>query len=380
MSLAMFGTITISRAALEHNARMLKALVAPSSVAFVVKANAYGHGLVATASAVATLADAFCVYALEEAVALYEAGIRTPIHILGPVASCDLALAYRIGAAISLWSTGAYVRDVARVARGQALPYPIHAKLNTGLNRLGLPPEHAASAIAAYLDDPRLVVRGIFSHLASAEEVNSSYTRQQTETFTTALAPLRPLFHTLPLPPRLHLAASAAGMLWPETRFDVVRFGIALYGLWPSPATREAMENRGLLLQPALTLRCPLVAVRQLAMGDAVGYGMTFHAPRAMRIGILPMGYADGLPRLLSNRGVFLLDGRRCPILGRIAMNMTVIDLSAVPTAQVGAVVTLIGHDAEEYIGADDWAEWVESINYEIVTRLPQHVPRILAV
>ena len=173
-----------------------------------------------------------------------------------------------------------------------------------------------------------------------------------------------------------HIAASAAAMLWPQSRLDIARFGIALYGLWPSEQTRAAMGESGIALRPALAYRSQLVVTREIEAGEAVGYGCTFHAPRAMRIGVLPLGYADGIPRLLSGNGSFLIDGARCAILGRIAMNTTVLDLSHAPAAGVGATVTLIGRDGSEEIAADDWARWAQTISYEIVTRLPDTLPR----
>ena len=165
-------------------------------------------------------------------------------------------------------------------------------------------------------------------------------------------------------------------MLWPRTHLDMVRVGIALYGLWPSHQTREAMGARALDLRPALSYRSTIVVTRTISAGASVGYGGSFHAPREMRIGVVPAGYADGLPRLLSNRGAFVVDGALCPIVGRVAMNMTEIDLSAAPNARVGSVVTMIGRDGDATVTADDWAAWSETINYEIVTRLPRELSR----
>jgi alanine racemase len=174
-----------------------------------------------------------------------------------------------------------------------------------------------------------------------------------------------------------HIAASAAAMLWPQTRLDMVRFGIALYGLWPSPQTREAMHENPLELRPALEYHSKLVVVRDVNAGASVGYGGSFHAPHDMRIGVVPAGYADGVPRLLSNRGAFAVDGTLCPIVGRVAMNMTLLDLTNAPNARAGSTVTLIGRDHGVEVSADDWAQWAETINYEIVTRLPTELPRV---
>ena len=165
-------------------------------------------------------------------------------------------------------------------------------------------------------------------------------------------------------------------MLWPQTRLDMARLGIALYGLMPSPQTREAMSAAPLDLRPALSYRSQIVVVRTIAAGASVGYGGSFHAPRDMRIGVVPAGYADGVPRALSNRGAFVVDGAICPIVGRVAMNMTEIDLTLAPSARVGSTVTLIGRDGDATVSADDWATWADTINYEIVTRLPSDLRR----
>lgn len=174
-----------------------------------------------------------------------------------------------------------------------------------------------------------------------------------------------------------HIAASAAAMLWPKTRLDMARIGIALYGLWPSPQTRIAMNGAKFELEPALSFTTRLAVVREVEAGTPIGYGCTYHAPKATRIGVVPLGYADGIPRLLSNRGAFVAGGARCPIVGRVCMNMTMIDLAGAPQVKPGDPVTLIGSEGAASVTADDWGDWAETINYEIVTRLPEHLTRI---
>ncbi|MBV9403100.1 MAG: alanine racemase [Candidatus Eremiobacteraeota bacterium] len=371
----MQGKLQIDVGALRENARQLHALVDPTAIAFAVKSNAYGHGLEETALAIEPAAVRFCVYGVDEAVALRAGGIHKPILIMGPVAPSDLDAAVSAKAAIALWDTKSYVREVVSTARRRNARVPVHVKVNSGLNRLGLSPADAADAIEDYLRLAEIEIAGVFSHLASAEELDSPFTLTQLATFERSLAPVQGGLAKQTRAIR-HIAASAAAMLWPQTRLDMVRVGIALYGLWPSPATREAMEGSALTLTPALSYYSSLVDVRRLERGDPVGYGTTFHAPHAMKIGVVPAGYADGIPRLLSNRGAFIVRGARCPIVGRVAMNMTTIDLSAAPDAAPGDVVTLIGRDGDAAVSADDWAVWAETINYEIVTRLPSELPR----
>lgn len=372
----MIGTLRISLAALRHNAEVLRALVGPTHAAFVVKGNAYGHGAVDTALAIEGSAVKLCVYSIDEAVQLRDGGVTASILILGPIPPAELETAMEIGAGVALWDTGHYVRQLASAAKQRHMRARAHIKINTGLNRLGIASDSLADAVEDYVQMHDLEIAGIFSHLAAAEELDSPYTMQQLDRFNRAYASAEPILAAHGALPIRHIAASAAAMLWPQTRLDMSRFGIALYGLWPSPQTREAMNGGKVPLQPVLSYVTELVAVQQIAAGEPVGYGTTFHAPRSMQVGVIPLGYADGIPRALSNKGAVLVSGARCPIVGRVAMNMCFVDLSHAPNAHAGSTVTLIGRDGEAEVSADDWADWSDTINYEIVTRLPEHLSR----
>jgi alanine racemase len=372
----MIGKLHVSLGALRNNAQVLRDLVGAHNAAFVVKSNAYGHGLVETALAVEPYASRICVYAAEEGLALRDGGVTAKVLVLGPVPPELLVDAMAAKLELALWDTKEFARRLSVAAHKRQTTAQVHLKVNTGLNRLGFEPHELVDAIEEYFHMPQIHIEGIFSHLASAEELDSPYTMHQLEVFERALATAKPLLDSRDLAPVRHIAASAAAMLWPQTRLDMSRFGIALYGLWPSPQTRDAMADSGVVLQPALSYTSELVVTRTIAAGAPVGYGATFHAPRDMRIGVVPAGYADGVPRALSNRGAFLVDGALCPIVGRVAMNVTEIDLSAAPDAHVGSSVTLLGQDGDTYVGADRWAAWCDTINYEIVARLPSELPR----
>ncbi len=268
------------------------------------------------------------------------------------------------------------MRHLAAAAKRGHSVVPVHVKVNTDLNRLGIAPRDVPAALEAMTQLPEIAPVGIFSHLASAEEIDAPYTTRQLAAFDEALSEAAPLLEREATSPLRHIAASAAAMLWPQTRLDMVRFGIAVYGLSPSTQTTQALQSRPVDLTPALSYHCGLVVVRTVEAGAAIGYGGSFHAPREMRIGVVAAGYADGIPRLLSNRGAFCVDAALCPIVGRVAMNLTQIDLTNAPNAGVGSKVTLIGRDGDVSVTADDWAQWAETINYEIVTRLPSTLPR----
>lgn len=373
----MIGRIRVSLDAVAHNARALRDLAAPASAAFVVKANAYGHGIVQVAKTVEPFAQRLCVYSLDEAAVLRDAGITRPIFVMGPIQSADLEEAIARKAEIALWDTRSWLRAAAQAARKRNTRMPVHVKINTGTTRLGLEPRDAPDAIEDYARLPEIEIAGIFSHLAAAEELDSPFTLGQLEAFNRTVEAVDHALQSKGIRPLRHIAASAAAMLWPQTRLDMVRIGIALYGLWPSPQTRVAMNGAKFDLQPALSMDSALAAVRDVEAGTPIGYGGSYHAPKRTRIGVVPLGYADGIPRLLSNRGAFLAGGARCPIVGRVCMNMTMIDLAQAPCAKPGDQVTLLGRQGEAEVSADDWGEWAETINYEIVTRLPAELPRV---
>jgi alanine racemase len=373
----MIGNLRISLDALRANARALRAFVTPAKAAFVVKSNAYGHGLAAVAQAIEPYADRLCVYSIDEAIELRDADITAPIFVMGPVPSADLDEALARNLEIALWDTRSYLGDLVQAARRRRTRAPVHVKIDTGVTRLGLTPGEAPDAIEEYTRFSELEITGIFSHLAAAEELDSPFTTAQLERFESVLKRAQPAFHAKSIRPVRHIAASAAAMLWPQTRLDMVRIGIALYGLWPSAATCTAMNGDRLPLRPALSFSTRLVAARKVQAGTPVGYGNTYHTPKPTRIGVVPLGYADGIPRLLSNRGALVVQGARCPIVGRVCMNMTMIDLANAPAAKPGDRVTLIGSDGEASVSADDWAQWADTINYEIVARLPADIPRV---
>lgn len=365
--------LTIDLAAVRRNVARLAELVRPARYAAVVKANAYGHGLPEIARALADEADAFCTYRVDEALAIRAAGVATPILVLGPVEPDELAAAHEARAAIALWSDGAFARDVARAARAAGAPFAVHAKIDTGVTRLGIDAARAANVVAEYLTDAALDVRGVFTHLAAAEELESAFTLGQLERFERALEPLDAALRRDGVV--RHAAASAAAMLYPRLRLDMVRPGIATYGIWPSAETRAAAPPH-LELEPALSWTTRLVVVREVEAGRSVGYGCTFRTQRPSRIGVLPIGYAEGVPRALSNAGEALVGGRRVPIVGRVCMNMTFVDVTDVPQARPGATVTLIGADGDERIDANELGAAAQTIGYEIVARLPETLPR----
>jgi alanine racemase len=336
------AALTVDLAAIRTNVARLGALVRPARYFAVVKGNAYGHGL-------------------------------TPVaRTLDPHVD-ERDAAHAADAAIALWSDGAFRRDTARLGARSGRPVRVHAKIDTGVTRLGMDAAAAARMVSSYLDDPGLALEGVFTHLAAAEELESAYTRGQLELFESALAQIAQTLGERGV--LRHAAASAAAMLFPASRFDAVRAGIATYGIWPSNETRHAAAA-ALALVPALRWQTDLVVVRDVEAGRSVGYGCTFATTRPSRIGVIPIGYAEGLPRGLSNAGTALVAGRRVPFVGRVCMNMAFVDVTDVPVARPGSGVTLIGRDGDASIDANELADAAGTIGYELVARLPAEVPR----
>jgi len=370
----VIAKLVIDASALRANVAALRAVATPSRFAAVVKANAYGHGLATVGRALAESVDGFCVYRVEEALALRTGGVTKPVLVLGPIEPRDLELAHASRLSITLWDDGAFRTMLRDVARRSGRPFAVHAKIDTGTTRLGIRARDAGAAIASYLGDRDLDVRGIYTHLAAAEELERAFTLEQLARYDDVLAPFEREIRERGI--RRHAAASAAAMLFPQARYDIVRAGIATYGIWPSERTRAAAPE--LALEPALTWSTELAVVHAVDAGTSVGYGCTFVTERASTIGVLPIGYSEGLPRAASGRAEVLVRGRRAPIVGRVCMNMAFVDLTRIPEARAGSTVTLIGRDGDEQIDANEWGAWCDSIGYEIVARLPAGIPRTM--
>jgi alanine racemase len=338
-----------------QNALSLARKAAPAAFCAVIKSNAYGHGLLPVARAIAGAGIArlsFGVFAIGEALELREAGIADPIVVLGPIDDGDLGRAAERGIECALLSAD----DISRFAHHRLR---IHIKVDTGLSRFGIAPSQGA-AVAAACADAGLKIAGMYSHLANAEELGKSFVFEQTRRLLSASASM---------PYARHIAASAAAILWPETRLDMVRCGIALYGRWPSAEVRAMAPD--LDLKPALRWFVPVAQVRKIETGDAVGYGCEFVADRPTTIAVLALGYADGLPRIAGgSRGGVILHGKRVPIVGRVCMNACMVDVTDVPHAARGDVAE---------IDVADVAAATGTIEYEILARLPQSVERRFA-
>jgi alanine racemase len=353
--------VDVDLGAIRDNARILKPETAELMV--VVKANGYGHGDVEVARAAIDAGASWAAVALvEEGLKLRGAGIEAPILVLSelPDGSEAVALAHRLTP--TLYSDAGLER-LSVAARGSV---PVHVKIDTGMHRVGVWPPEEAPAFARRVQGAGLEVEGLFTHFARSEE-DEVTTKEQLARFLEAADAVR----SAGVSPRLlHAANSGATILYPESHLDLVRPGIALYGIEPAPGVGTQLG-----LRPALTGRRLVSAVKRLAAGEAVSYGHRYRLERDAWVATVPVGYADGYPRQLTNLGDVLIAGRRCHVAGTVTMDQLMVDCGDAQV-RVGEEVVLIGSQGNETVGADALGRLFGTIGYEIVSRIGERVPR----
>ncbi len=361
--------VEIDLAAIRHNVTVLADLVSPAAVMAIVKADAYGHGAIPVAEAcIQAGASALGVALVEEGVALRDAGIDAPILVLSePAPDAAAEVVARALTPVVYTATGIDALAHAAHAAGGG-PFGVHLKVDTGMHRVGATVDDVVALARLVAGHGELALEGICTHFAVADEPARGYTELQLERFATARAALAAAGST---PTVAHAANSAAAIGFPESRFDFVRVGIAIYGVTPAPGI-----GAGLGLKPALSLRSRVSHAKRLSAGEAVSYGLRYTLPCDATIVTVPIGYADGVPRNLGATGAdALLHGRRFPIAGTVTMDQLLIDVGDEPV-EVGDVVTFIGRDGDAVITAEDWAAQLGTIGYEIVCGIGPRVPR----
>lgn len=355
--------IQVDLSAVARNAAALKRAVAPAGMMAVVKANAYGHGLVPIArTALKSGADFLGVAIPEEGETLRRAGIAAPILVLGAV--------NRQGAAASVrWGLTQAVFDPQRVemleqeAESQEKTALVHLKCDTGMGRIGVRDEQELRAVLEKLKAcPHVRLTGAFTHFADADGAGEEYTRRQIERFEE----MRKL---LPHGIVIHASASAAGARYPQARYDMVREGISLYGCPPVP--------QEIPVEPALSWHTEIAYVKTVPSGACVSYGCAFRAQRETKVATLPVGYGDGYHRALSGKAQVLIAGKRCPVIGRVCMDQMMADVTDLSPAEavLGSPVVLLGKQGEDEITADQLAAWAGTISYEVLLSATARVP-----
>ncbi len=361
--------VEISTSAFADNVRVLKSWVGPSvQIMAVLKADAYGHGAVALAPvALANGASSIGVSSLEEAIQLREAGIKSPLLILGgiyPLENFEVALRYNITPTVASLEAA---QELERAERKMGANIPLHLKVDTGMGRIGVSPEGAKKVLDWLFEHPHLTLAGVYSHFSSVS-TDPQFTRRQLKIFEELKDQARRMGFT---ETAFHLANSAGLSRYRESHHDLVRPGIVLYGI------RERGKARGPAVSPVLSWQTKVIYLKKVAARTPISYGQTFVTKKRMEIATLPVGYADGIPRAVSNKGFVLIKGKKRPILGRVTMDHIMIDATGL-NAQIGEPVVLMGQQGSQSIHVSDWAAWAGTISYEIFCGISKRVPRVV--
>ncbi len=370
----MLSRLDISAEAVRNNYRQFCDIAGKQRVAPVLKANAYGHGLKEVYEALKDEAMPWlCVNYLAEAKILRDLGFKGRILIVGPPVGRELPLAAELDAEMTLGN-----HEVVQAWLKSKAKCRIHVKIDTGLSRQGFVVDEVAKVMGDLKPHKDKVV-GIGTHFANVEDVTDhAYADEQLDAFNRA----RKLFADAGFSLLSHAAASAPALILGESRFDLIRIGISLYGVWPSPLTRVSylqLTAKVLNLKPVARWVTEVTTVKGVKAGQYIGYGCTFRSIRDMRIAVLPVGYYEGYPRIAGeNASYVLIRGKRCPLVGRICMNMMMVDVTHLDLVEVGDSVTLIGDDGKDHVSAGDVAGWSKTIHYELLSRIHPEIPRCL--
>jgi len=360
----------IDLSAVIHNVRAVRRQVgAGPEIMAVVKADAYGHGaLQVSRAALDAGASRLAVALVQEAVQLRSAGIEAPLLVFGEPYHGEAELILRHGLTSVIYNMET-ARSLSGIAAAAGRCVQAHVKVDTGMGRVGVPMEHALDFVRRVKDLGGLTLEGICTHFATADEADHCFTHRQAASFESLCRELTLAGINIPL---RHAANSGAILQHPDTHLNLVRPGIMLYGLYPSSQTRRTTE-----LRPAMRWITHVAQIKTIPPGCTVSYGRTFFARSATTVATMPVGYADGYRRSLSNLGKVLVAERRSPVIGRVCMDMTMIDVTEIPGVRLGDEVVLMGRQGRSEITADEMAQWLGTINYEALTGIGKRVPRL---
>ncbi len=368
--------LEISKKALTDNIGQFRKLVGQGNILCpCVKANAYGHGLV-EASKIFLEAGAnwLSVNSLYEAGKLRESGIESPIYVLGYVPLQSLGQAAALDLRLVVYDEET-IAELGRLGK----QVKVHIKIETGNNRQGVLMKDLVDFAARVRHFGNLEIEGLCTHFANIEDTTDhSYAELQLARFNEAFKRLEQAGFNVPI---RHCANSAATILFPKTHFEMVRTGIANYGMWPSNETYLSYLQNGkndFVLSPALSWKAKIGQIKVVPAGEYIGYGLTYKTGHETKLAIIPVGYYDGYDRGVSNMAYVLIHGKRAPLRGRVCMNIIMVDVTDIPEAKLEDTVVLIGSDGDEEISAEQFASWAGTINYEVTTRINERIPRIV--
>jgi alanine racemase len=369
--------VEISASHLLSNLKLFRKVAGPKvKIAAVVKANAYGHGLTEVVSILKKKVDVFAVDTIEDALFIRQEDKKVTILVLGYVRKENISLLIR-----NAISFVAYRPDILKhiINLNLSKKAKIHIKVETGLNRQGVRGEELVKVLDFITKhQSKFILEGVYMHFANVEDTTDpSFAMKQLASFNESLGLIKSKGFT---PPLIHSAASAAALLHKKSHFSMIRTGIGLYGLWPSPETKKSVlkKDKKNILKPVLSWKTTIAQIKMIKKGESVSYGRTWIAKNDTKIAIVPVGYSDGLDRGLSNKGKVIVGGGFAPIIGRVAMNMIMVDVTKINKISPDSEVIIIGEKGKLKISAEDIAEKIDTINYEVVSRINPILPRII--
>jgi len=363
--------VKIDHQALAHNVCALKNILHPQTrLMMVIKADAYGHGAFSVAKTVLNCgADYLAIATLSEGIELRKGGITAPIMILGAINSPEEVkniVEWQLEPTICTVAQG---EIFAQTLKGLEVNLPVHLKIDTGMSRLGTLWHKTVTFVKGINNIPHLEVKSLYSHLATADEPDPTVMNLQQKRFQDSIEELKA--HGINIP-TLHLANSAGTIISQKLHYDMVRVGLALYGLYPAPHLRDKVN-----LKPVMEVKARITQIKTVPPDTGVSYGHRFKCDRTTTIAVIGIGYADGVPRLLSNQMKVLIKGKYVSQIGNITMDQIMLDITDFPDLKVGEIVTLLGKDGDREISADDWANTIGTISWEILCGFKHRLPRI---
>ena len=356
--------------AIYQNMKNIKEKTGNAMTMAVIKADGYGHGATEIAHYIDELADYYGVATIEEGISLREDGITKPMLILGYTSPSQASLnaKYKIEQAVYSYETAKKMSDEAVRVNGVC---KIHIAVDTGMTRIGISPDEKGLEIIQKIRElPNIIIQGMFTHFSCADMTDQSYTTAQMERYDHLVSLLENAGIEIPVK---HICNSAGIMEFDHHRYEMCRAGIILYGLYPS----EEVHKENLSLTPALSWRSHVVNIMEPEMGRGISYGATYVVDHPCKIATVSIGYADGYPRSLSNKGWVLIHGKKAKIVGRVCMDQMMVDISDIEGVRLEDVVTLVGRDGEERISVEEIADLAGSFNYEFTCDISKRVPRI---
>ncbi len=369
--------IEISRENLVHNVKQFRGLISKKTkIAGVIKANAYGHGQNEVAEAILPYVDYFIVNHVDE-LELLRKLTKKQTFVFGYVQEADIAHASKLGCVIGVFSLE-QARAIDAISAKKKTIQEIHLAIDAHLGREGVMVGELHTALLELKKLKHIRMTGMYAHFANIEDTtNLSFAKKQIQTFDKALRIAKKMGYTKL---QTHISATSGVLAYEQKKgiHAIARIGIGLYGMWPSEHLEFLYEKKKFKLRPVLSWKTHVALVKMLPPGHTVGYGLTYMTRRLTKIALIPQGYSDGLPRSLSNKGMVLIGGKRCKIIGRVAMNMFVVDVTHVPQVKIEDEVVIIGQQGDEQITSEQFAETIDTINYEVTTRISPLLKRIL--